>query len=161
MPLYIVCIDLTKAFDLVSRAGLLKVLQKIGCPPRLQSMLAFVHTNMTGTVQFNSSSSEPLYIHSGVKQGCVLAPTLFGMFFSLLLKRAFDTTTEGIYMRTRSDGMLFNLAGLRAKTKVHEALVRDMLFTDNAAVATHTQQELQSLMDASLRPARTSGGPSA
>ena len=35
MPLYIAFIDLTKAFDLVSRDVLFKVLPKIGCPPKL------------------------------------------------------------------------------------------------------------------------------
>ena len=33
MPLYIAFIDLTKAFDLVSRQGLFQLLKKIGCPP--------------------------------------------------------------------------------------------------------------------------------
>ena len=97
-------------------------------------------------MQFNGSSSEPFEIRGGVKQGCVLAPTLFGIFFGLLLKHAFDTT-EGIYLRTRSDGRLFNLARLRANTKVREVLIRDMLFADDAAVVAHTQEELQSLMD--------------
>lgn len=147
MPLYVAFIDLTKAFDLVSRDGLFKILPKIGCPPKLQSMIESFHTNMKGTVQFNGSSSEPFDIRSGVKQGCVLAPTLFGIFFSLLLKHAFGTATEGIYLRTRSDGRLFNLARLRARTKIREVLIRDMLFADDAAVLTHTQQELQSLMD--------------
>ena len=72
---------------------------------------------------------------------------LFWTFFGLMLKHAFDTTTEGIYLRTRSDGRLFNLARLGAKTKVSEVLIRDMLFADDAAVATHTQEELQSLLD--------------
>ena len=63
-------------------------------------------------------------------------------------KHAFDTTTEGIYLRTRSDRRLFNLVRLRAKTNVRKVLTRDMLFADDAAtVATHTQEELQSLMD--------------
>ena len=31
---------------------------------------------------------------------------------------------------------------LRAKTKVREARIRDMLFTDDAVMTTHTQQEL-------------------
>ena len=141
MPLYIAYIDLTKAFDLVSRDGLFKVLPKIGCPPKLQSMIATFHTDTKGAVQFNGSSSEPFEIRSGIKQGCV------GIFFGLLLKHAFDTTTEGIYLRTRSDGRLFNLARLRAKTKVRKVLIRDMLFADDAAVATHAQEELQSLMD--------------
>ena len=99
---------------------------------------------MQGIVQFNGSTSEPFNISSGVKQGCVLAPTLFGTFFALLLKHAFGTSEEGIYLHTRSDGRLFNLAGLRAKTKVREALIRDMLFADDAAISSHTQQELQS-----------------
>ena len=147
MPLYMSFIDLTKAFDLVSRHGLFKVLPKIGCPPKLQSIIESFHTDTKGTVPFSGSSSEPFEIRSGVKQGCVLAPTPFGIFFGLLLKRSFDTTTEGIYLRTSSDGRLFNLARLRAQKKVRKVLIRDMLFAGDAAVATHTQEELQSLTD--------------
>ena len=143
MPLYIAFIDLTKAFDLVSRDG--RSVAHTNC---MQSMIESFHTDTKGTVQFNGSSSEPFEIRSGVKQGCVLAPTLFGISFGLLLKNAFDTTTEGIiYLRTRSNGRLFNLARLRAKTKVREVLIRDMLFADAAAVVAHTQDDLQSLMD--------------
>ena len=91
MPLFIAFIDLTKAFDLVSRDGLFKILEKIGCPPKLQSLIESFHNNMKGTVQFDGNSSEQFDIHSGVKQGCVLAPTLFGIFFSIVLKHAFDT----------------------------------------------------------------------
>ena len=110
-------------------------------------MIESFHTNMKGTVQFNASSSRPFDIRSGVKQGCVLALTLFGIFFALLLKHAVVTASEGIFLRTRSDDRPFNLGRLRAKTKVREAPVRDMLFADNAAVTTHTQQELQALVD--------------
>ena len=99
---------------------------------------------MKGKVPFNGSSSIPFDIRSGVKEGCVLPPTLFGIVFALLLRHAFGTASEGICLRTRSDGRLFNLGLLRVKTKVREALVRDMLF---AAVTTHTQQELQALTD--------------
>ena len=99
-------------------------------------MIECFHTDAKGTVQFNGSSLEPFEIRSGVKQGCVLAPTLFGVFVDLLLKHAFDKTT--------ADGTLFTLARLRAKTKV---LIREMLFADDAAVATHTHADLQSFMD--------------
>ena len=139
--------DLIKAFDLVSRDGLFKILPKISCQPKLQSMIESFHTDTNGTVQCNCSSSEPFEIRSGFKQGCALAPTLFGIFFGMLLKHAFDTTTEGIYLRTRLDGRLFNLARLRGKTKVPKVLIRDTLFAHDAAVATQTQEELQSLMD--------------
>ena len=63
------------------------------------------------------------------------------------MKHAFGASTEGMYLHTRSDGRLFNPARLRAKTKVREALIRDMLFADDAAVTSHSEQQLQCLMD--------------
>ena len=147
MPLYIAFIELTKAYDLVCRDCLFQILPNIGCPPKSQSMIESFLTNMKGTIQFNGSSSRSFDIRNGVKEGCVLAPTLFGIFFALLLRYAFGTESEGICLWTRSDGRLFNLGRLRAKTKVREALIRDMLFDDDAGVTAHTQQELQALMD--------------
>ena len=46
MPLYIAFIDLTKAFDLVSRQGLFQLLKKIGCVPAscTASSLPFMRT---------------------------------------------------------------------------------------------------------------------
>ncbi|XP_038066715.1 uncharacterized protein LOC119736778 [Patiria miniata] len=146
-PLYIAFIDLTKAFDLVSRDGLFRILAKIGCPPKLLSVIQAFHTDMKGVVQFDGASSKAFSICNGVKQGCVLAPTLFGIFFAVMLKHAFGSSTEGVYLHTRSDGRLFNLSRLKAKTKVRKAVIRDMLFADDAALATHTEQQLQSLMD--------------
>jgi len=150
-PLYIAFIDLTKAFDLVSRQGLFTLLQRIGCPPKLLRMISSFHEDMQGTVQFDGSSSDPFPIRSGVKQGCVLAPTLFGIFFSLLLSYAFSQSEDGVYLHTRSDGSLFNLARLRAKTKVRKVLLREMLFADDAALTAHTEEALQRLINCFAR----------
>ncbi|XP_069176132.1 uncharacterized protein [Procambarus clarkii] len=147
--LYIAFIDLTKAFDLVSRDGLFKILAKIGCPRTLFSMIQSFHKDMKGTVMYDGSTSEPFNINSGVKQGCVLAPTLFGIFFAILVKHAFGTTTEGIYLRTRSDGKLYNLSRLRANAKVHMRILRKFLFVDNASLTIHTAEGLQQLLNRS------------
>ena len=147
VPLYLAFVDLTKAFDTVSREGLYLALARIGCPPKLLSLVRSFHQNVRGTVQFDGNISEPFVIRNGVKQGCVLAPTLFGIFFSMLLRHAFGAVNEGIFLRTRSDGRLFNLSRLRARTKVREAMIIDMLFADDAAIAAHTEEELQHLMD--------------
>ena len=157
MPLYLAFIDLTKAFDLVSRDGLFTVLAKVGCPPKLLSIIQSFHDGMKGTVQYDGSTSPQFDILSGVKQGCVLAPTLFGIFFACLLKHAFGSSTEGIYLHTRSDGKLFNLARLKAKTKIRETVIRDLLFADDAAIATHNEADLQSLMDRFAKAARDFG----
>lgn len=64
MPLYMAFIDLTKAFDFVSRRGLFQLLKKIGCPPQLLSITASFHDDMKGTVSFDGASSEPFTIRS-------------------------------------------------------------------------------------------------
>ena len=110
-PLFLDFVDLTKAFDLVSRSGLFKILQK------LLAIITSFHKDMQSTGCFDGATSNAFPVSSGVKQGCVLAPTLFGIFFSMLLQYAFVDCTEGVYIRTRSDGKLFNIARLHAKTK--------------------------------------------
>ena len=78
-PLCVAFIDLTKAFDLMSRDGLFKILAKIGCPTILLSMVKSLHDNMNGTVVYDGATSSSFDIICGMKQGCVLAPTLFGI----------------------------------------------------------------------------------
>ena len=94
---------------------------------------------------------------SGVKQGCVLAPTLFGIFFSMLLHYALADCLEGVYIRTRSDGKLFNIARLRAKTKTLKVLIRELLFADDAALASHSEAGLQRLVDKLSRACKEFG----
>lgn len=147
MPLYMCFVDLTKAFDTVSRTGLFTVLDRIGCPPQLLSLIISFHENMKATVQFDGETSDEFQVKSGVKQGCVLAPTLFGIYFSVLLQCAFQDCDEGIYLRTRSDGKLFNIARLRAKTKTSSILLRELLFADDAALISHSQEKLQLILD--------------
>ena len=105
----------------------------------------------------DGSCSDPFLIKSGVKQGCVLAPTLSGIFFSLLLSHAFKSSSDGVYLHTRSDGKLFSIARLRAKTKVTEILIREILYAGDAALASHTEDSLT----ASPKPARISASQSA
>ncbi len=94
--LYLAFIDLTKAFDLVSRSGLFKILKKVGCPSRLLAVTQSFHEDMQSTVCYNGATSEPFPMSSGVKQGCMLAPTLFGIFFSMLLSYAFHGNDDGL-----------------------------------------------------------------
>ena len=67
-PLFVAFIDLTKAFDLVGRDGLFKILPRIGCPPRLLSIIRSFHDDMKGTVVFDGSTSDTFDIRSGVNR---------------------------------------------------------------------------------------------
>ena len=146
-PLYLALIDLAKAFELVSRDGLFTILPLIGCPPKLLSIVKSFHDGIRSTVQFDGDISVDFGVKSGVKQGCLLVPTLFGIFFSLLLKHAFKSSTDGVYLHSRSDSHLFNIVRLRAKSKRRTGNIRDLLFADDAALVSHSEEGLQRLLD--------------
>ena len=89
LGIYAAFVDLTKAFDTVSRDGLWKILARLGCPPKFLTILR-QHEGQQGQVKHNGSLSGSFPISNGVKQGCVLAPTLFSIFFSMLCEAKED-----------------------------------------------------------------------
>ena len=145
--LYTTFVNLTKAFDTVRREGLWKIMSKFGCPETFISIVRQFHDGMRACVLDNGDASEAFSVTNGVKQGCVLAPTLFSMMFSAMLTDAFRDSDIGILIRFRSDGKLFNLRRLKAVTKVIETALRDFLFADDCALNTCLEQEMQSLVD--------------
>ena len=80
--LHLLFIDLTKAFDTVNRAELWAILSKLGCPPRFVQIIRSFHDGMFCRVIENGDASDPFPVSKGVKQGCVLAPTLFSLPFA-------------------------------------------------------------------------------
>ena len=62
MPLHIAFIDLTKAFDLISRDSLFSILIKIGRLPFWFKILQAFHKNTYGRVSFNNDISKPFNI---------------------------------------------------------------------------------------------------
>ena len=64
-------------------------------------------------------------ISNGIKKGCILAPTLFSISFSIMLREAKEDLSDGIYIRFRTDGSLFNLRRLLARMKTVEELITD------------------------------------
>ena len=60
----------------------------------------------------------------------------------MLLSYAFHGNDDGVSLHTRSDGHLFNLTRLQRKTKVQAVTIREALFADDAALATHTEPAL-------------------
>nr|VZI42983.1 unnamed protein product [Spirometra erinaceieuropaei] len=82
-------VDLTKAFDTVNREGLWKIMQQFGCPERFIQMVRQLNDGMMARVTDNGAVSEAFAVTNGVKQGCVLASTLFSLIFSAMLVDAY------------------------------------------------------------------------
>jgi len=111
--LLMVFIDLTKAFDSVDRAGLWQILLKIGCPQKFVNIIRSFHEGMMGQVIVDGKMSAAFSITNGTKQGCVLAPLLFCIFFAMMLLIAFKDCKLGVPVRFRTDGNVFNLRRLQ------------------------------------------------
>ena len=145
--MYTTFIDLTKAFDTVSREGLWKIMAKFGCPPKFIMIVRQFHDGMNARVQDGGAFSEPFPVTNGVKQGCVLAPTLFSIMFSAMLSDAFREETIGVELLYRTDGSVFNSRRMHTKTKVHKDVARDFLFADDCALNASNEADMQKSMN--------------
>ena len=72
-----------------------------------------------------------------------------------MLEMAFKDTSEGVYIQTRKEADLFNVAQLKAKSKTSTKVVREMLFADESALAAHSAcaEDVQSLSEKFARTA--------
>ena len=84
---------------------------------------------------------------NGVKQGCVLASTLFSMMFSAMLTDVFQDGDNSIPIRYRFDGKLFNLRRLQAKSKVQTEVLDEIIFADDMAKGAPTEEKMQKFVD--------------
>ena len=156
-PLYIVFVDFSKAFDTVGRTGLWQLLKKYGCPEKFTTMIEALHTGMMAKFSVGGEVSESFRVTNGVKQGCVLAPTLSSIFLSAMLDDAFRDIGDGVYIQSRQSADLFNVAHFKAKTKTTRILMRELLFADDSALVAHSAEEMQKIVDAIFNASKKFG----
>ena len=113
-------------------------------------MVRQFHDGMLARVLNDDEFSDPFPVTNGVKQGCVLASTLFSMMFSAMLTDAFQDGDNGISIRYRFDGTLFNLRRLQAKSKVQTEVVDEFLFADDMAKGAPTEEKMQKWCGSSI-----------
>ena len=157
--LYLLFIDLTKAFDTVYRRGLWLILEKAGCPGHFVGIIRSFHDNMKATVREGSDKTDPFDVTCGTKQGCIIAPTLFTIFFSMMLHVAFKEAQDGVDIKSRFDVRLGDITSKHfdAKTKVHVSTIRELLFADDCALAADSEEGLQRLCDSFASASRRFG----
>ena len=147
--LFIVFVDLTKAFDTVPRELLWKILLKYGVPEKFLNLIKLFHAGMEAKVSVCGKESPPFPVEVGVKQGDVLAPVLFNLFTSVVMKllQASLIEEDGVYLEYRLDGNLFNIRRLQAHTKTTTLRLLDLQYADDAALVTHSAVSMQRILD--------------
>ena len=96
--------------------------QNIAAPPKFITIIKQFHDSM----------------HANAQMGL----TLFSIMFSAMLFDAFSGSDNGINISYHTDGAVFNLRRLQAKTKVETDIVK-FLFSDNCALNTTTKDNMQ------------------
>ena len=78
--IYFCLIDYTKVFDGVDHNKLWKILEKIGVPDHLTSLLRNLYAGQEATVRTGHGTTDWFQIGKGVCQGCILSPCLFNLY---------------------------------------------------------------------------------
>lgn len=140
--------DFVKAFDTVNRELLFTILGKLGRPPKFIRIIKKLYTDAHARLIVDGKLTKAFEYNSGVKQGCKLAPTLFGIYAAVLLWLAFKKIkpTCSIQIRFRYDGYLLEIRRLKAKTKFPTEFIRKARYADDIAIFSDTPEGLQSML---------------
>ena len=142
---YIVFVDLKKAYDSVPREAMWKALEKYGYPSRMISLIRSFHDKMSAELKINGEILEgEIKVTNGLRQGCTMAPTLFNLFFNLVMETWRSQCEEdGVSILFNADG---HLVGSRSK-KFNTTKWGDLEFADDTAIVSASKEKMSHAMD--------------
>jgi hypothetical protein len=97
--LYLAFVDLRKAYDSIPRDALWRVLSAYGVEPKVIELLADLHTGTQAAVKLANQHGDWFDIGRGVRQGCVIAPLLFNVFFDCVVRPSLAEMPDGCGVR--------------------------------------------------------------
>ena len=103
--LFINFTDLQKAYDTVDRTLLSQVLTRIGVPPHLIAVIEQFHDGVIACMRPDDGvRSDWFEVEQGLRQGCVLSPLMFSIFFAAMLTVVLQRFSEGkVILAVRPD----------------------------------------------------------
>ena len=151
-----VFIDLTKAYDVINREALWSVIAHLGIPPKIVNVIRAFHNGMHATVRVEDGESTPFDISNGLRQGCVMAPLLFNLYFTAVLREALYNIGDGITIRLKLDGNLFNIRRLKSRNTELQ-VIKELLYADDCALVAHNNEDMQIMLDSFGKTTRKYG----
>ena len=150
--LFLLFIDLKKAYDSVPREALWCVLKKYGVPQSMLNVVRSLHDGMLAEVNVGGQVTPEFEVCNGLRQGCVIAPTLFNLYFALVMEQWRTKCKEfGVDVLYKCGG---KLVGERTR-RPYNVRVMGLMFADDAvAIGTdrvsmeHAAAELERIIRA-------------
>lgn len=84
---YVCFVDIRKAFDTVEHNLLWYKLQRIGVRGKFLPAIQSLHNEVKCTVRIKNYLTPWFNVEAGVKQGCIVYPTLFSVYINDLADR--------------------------------------------------------------------------
>ena len=149
VSLFICFIDLQKAYDTVDRTLLWQVLTRIGVPSQMIAVIRQFHDGMRACVR----PDDGVYldwceVEEGLRQGCVLSPLLFNIYFAamlnVVLQRFSDPAILAELVHLKEPSMSI---GPEPTLGYVRRAVWGMLYVDGACIVSRSPQGLAKMME--------------
>nr|VZI06140.1 unnamed protein product [Spirometra erinaceieuropaei] len=135
--------DLTKTLDTVNQQGMWKIMKKWDCPGRFTHMIRQFHNGVVACVTDNRLIFEAFAMTNGVKQNCLLAPTLFSLMFPAMLRDVYRDERPMVCIVYRNDGHLLDSRQMPAPTRLCTTTIKDQLFAGGSTIHHVTEPTVQ------------------
>ena len=86
--IYFCFIDYAKAFDCVDHNKLWAVLKEMGIQDHLTCLLRNLYAGQEATVRTGHGTTDWFQIGKGIRQGCILSPSLFNLYAEYIMRNA-------------------------------------------------------------------------
>ena len=125
--IYFCFIDYAKAFDCVDHQKLWKTLKKNGIPDHLTCLLRNLYAGQEVTVRTVHGTTDWFQIRKGVRQGCILSPSLFNLYAEYIKRNTgLDEAQAGIKIAGRN--------------------INNLRYADDTTLMAESKEELKSLL---------------
>ena len=112
----------TKAFDCADHNKLWKILQDMGIPEHLTSLLRSLYACQESTVRTGHGTTDWFQIGKGVRQGCILSPCLFNLYAEYIMRNTgLEEAKAGIKIAGRNINNFWYADDTTLNVKTHHS----------------------------------------
>ena len=150
VSLFMCFIDLQKAYDTVDRPLLWQVLTRIAVPPQMIAVIQQFHDGMRACVRPDDGvCSDWFEVEQGLRQGCLLPPLLFNIFFAAVLIAVLQRFSEEVAILAELVHLKERPTSIRPEPAIDyvRRAIWGMLYADDTCIASRSPQGLAKMME--------------